>query len=497
GKDQEKDDKGKGKDQEKDDKGKGKDQEKDDKGTGNTPVASENDAVDRNLGNSVLKASKDTYLRKSASDTNEGANEILRLTHIGSNRVLVAFDLSGIEGNVESATLQLFIVTNENDWKEVGQIGKTIMHQTISAHVLTRYWEEGNGSNELSGRSTGNGPGATWHCAIDSEIKNNKPDCSDKWQGGEFEGSSDEIYITNGMTGEWVEFDVTSDVIKFISGEKTNYGWLIKKDQENLHGALSFASSETDNGPRLVLERSRAPTNSSAPGNSPPAANDDSAYTNEDTPTMINVLLNDFAPDGDDLTATIADGPAHGNVTMTAPGSATYTPAPDYHGTDSFTYVVSDGQATDTATVTIVVNPVNDLPVAESQEIAVQKGTTVTITLTATDIDGDNLTYIVVGSPAHGTLGEDDGNHTITYTPAMGFVGEDGFTFKANDGNADSNIATVSIYVDGLPNQAPIAIDDTATTDEDNPVTIDVLSNDSDPDGDVISIDGITTPCFL
>src|SRR5690606_16874703 len=143
GKDQDKDDKGKGKDQDKDDKGKGKDQDKDDKAedrgkdrekddTGNSnPDEDQDNLVGRNSSNLVIQASKDTYLRKNAADTNEGANDILKLTHIGSNRILVAFDLSDIEDRVESATLQLYIVTNENDWKEVGKIAKTIQHQTI------------------------------------------------------------------------------------------------------------------------------------------------------------------------------------------------------------------------------------------------------------------------------------------------------------------------------------------------------------------------------
>ena len=489
GKDQDKDDKGKGKDQDKDDKAedRGKDREKDDTGNSN-PDEDQDNLVGRNSSNLVIQASKDTYLRKNAADTNEGANDILKLTHIGSNRILVAFDLSDIEDRVESATLQLYIVTNENDWKEVGKIAKTIQHQTISVHALTQYWEEGNGSNELSDTNQGNGPGATWHCAVDLEIKNNKPDCSDKWQGGKFEGSADEIAMTNGVTGRWIEFDVTRDVNQFISGEKPNYGWLIKKDQENLHGAIIFASSETDKGPRLALVRS------SAPDNSPPNANDDYVSTNEDTQITINVLNNDSDPDGDVLRATIATEPSHGNITMTSAGVATYSPAPDYYGPDSFTYTVSDGRATATATVAITVDPVNDPPVAYSPNITVQEDSTITIILPATDIDSNNLTYIVVSYPSHGKLEDDDGDNTIIYTPAPGFVGEDGFTFKANDGDADSNIAIVSISVSALPNHNPIAIDDFATAYGSNPAVIDVLENDSDEDGDRLYVVSTSAP---
>ncbi|MEW6604296.1 MAG: Ig-like domain-containing protein [Thermoproteota archaeon] len=471
-----------------------RDRDRNDRGRGNDRdddhdnEDDENNNYDDNSDGLVIEASKDTYLRKSASNTNEGSNDILRLTHIGSNRALVAFDLSGIEDEVESATLQLYIIRNENDWKEVGKVGKTIRYQTISIHALTQYWEEGNGSNELLDRNRGNGPGATWQCAVDTEIKNNKPDCSDKWHGGTFESSSvDEVSIRNGMTGRWIEFDVTEDVNEFISGEKTNYGWLIKKDQENLFGAIRFASSETDKGPRLVLE------GSSAPNNSPPNANEDSVSTNEDNQITFDVLINDSDPDGDALTATIATNPSHGSATMTATGSATYTPAANYSGPDSFTYTVSDGPDTDTATVAIVVNPVNDPPVANSHTITVQEDDTITITLPATDIDSINLTYIIVSSPLHGML-DDDGDGTITYTPTQGFVGEDSFTFKVNDGSADSNIATVSITVTDLPNQDPLAADDLATTDEGEPVTINVLANDNDEDGGSLNVVSVSDP---
>ncbi|HEX7033546.1 MAG TPA: Ig-like domain-containing protein [Nitrososphaera sp.] len=493
------DDDDRGKDRDRDDRGRSKDRDRDDddddrgrdwwERDNDHDDDDDEDEIDFDSSDSlVITASKDTYLRKTAPDTNEGANEILRLSHIGTNRVLVAFDLSGIEDEVESATLRLYIVANENDWKEVGKVGKTTEHQTISVHTLTQDWEEGNGSNELFDWNRGNGPGATWHCAVDSEIKNNKPDCSDKWHGGEFESSADEVAITNDMEGMWIEFDVTNDVNKFITGEEPNHGWLIKKDQENLHGAIRFASSETDQGPRLVLEQS------SAPSNSPPNANDDSISTNEDTQITINVLFNDSDPDGDALTAAIETTPSHGNITMTSAGSATYTPAPNYHGQDSFTYAVSDGRATDTATVAIIVDPVNDTPVADSPSVSAQEDTTITITLSATDIDGDNLTYIVVSYPSHGELGDDDGDNTITYTPEPGFVGEDSFEFKVNDGSTDSNSAIVSINITDLPNQGPIANDDSATTEGGSAVTIDVLANDSDEDGDGLHVVSTSVP---
>ena len=107
-------------------------------------------------------------------------------------------------------------------------------------------------------------------------------------------------------------------------------------------------------------------------------------------------------------------------------------------------------------------------------------------TLTATDVDGDPLTFAMVAGPAHGTVTV-NANGTFTYTPAANYNGPDSFTFKANDGTADSNTATVSITVTAV-NDAPVASNaSVSTTDEDTPLTVSVLASDTDVDGDTLT----------
>ena len=134
--------------------------------------------------------------------------------------------------------------------------------------------------------------------------------------------------------------------------------------------------------------------------------------------------------------------PIHGALTGTAP-NLNYQPATDYVGPDSFTFKANDGTAD--SNITTVSITVNGPPVANNQALTINKNTQQAITLTATDPNNDPLTYTVVQQPIHGALTGTAPN--LNYQPATDYVGPDSFTFKANDGTADSNIATVSITV--------------------------------------------------
>ncbi|MGH8897914.1 MAG: Ig-like domain-containing protein [Egibacteraceae bacterium] len=197
------------------------------------------------------------------------------------------------------------------------------------------------------------------------------------------------------------------------------------------------------------------------PLNDAPTAAPDAYTTDEDIPLTVpaaGVLSNDTDPEGDPLTAALATGPAHGTLTLNPNGSLAYTPAANFNGTDTFTYNANDGPAdSNTATVTLTVKSVNDAPVAadDSYKTSVVKSLPVLSPLKVkapgvlandTDVDGDPLTAALVTGPAHGTLTlSPDGS--LTYKPNLLFVGTDTFTYKASDGAATSNVATVKIKV--------------------------------------------------
>ena len=161
-----------------------------------------------------------------------------------------------------------------------------------------------------------------------------------------------------------------------------------------------------------------------------------------------------FDEDGDPITLIVVNGPSHGSVTVSEDRSFTYTPDPGFIGQDSFSFMANDG-ITHSNIATETIDVTNQAPKALDGNVAPLHNQKFTGSLTGEDDDGDTLTYSLVRSPSNGTLTLDD-NGSFDYMPTPGFLGQDSFTFKANDGIADSNVATVTIDV---TNQAPVAYD--------------------------------------
>ena len=235
------------------------------------------------------------------------------------------------------------------------------------------------------------------------------------------------------------------------------------------------------------------------PVNDAPVAHNDNATTPEDTPVVINIPNNDTDVDGNlDLTSvTITNGPTNGTVTIDpVTGEVTYTPNPDYHGTDNFTYSICDtGMPVlcDTAVVTINVTPVNDPPVIDMPDVTTPEDVPVTICSPITDADaGDTFTASFCGGPYNGTSTTPvvfNGQVCVTYTPAANFNGTDSVCIVLcdQDGAYDTSVSVITITP---VNDAPVAHNDNATTPEDTPVVINIPNNDTDVDGnlDVTSV---------
>ncbi|HGF3678424.1 tandem-95 repeat protein [Vibrio parahaemolyticus] len=218
----------------------------------------------------------------------------------------------------------------------------------------------------------------------------------------------------------------------------------------------------------------------------------DKATVVEDTPTIIKVLGNDtFEGDGKVVSLDTNNGPANGTVSVNPDGSVTYTPNDNYHGADSFTYIVTSGGVSESTTVSVDVTPVNDAPVAKDDIATTQEDTAVTIDVLPndTDVDGDKLSIESASVPkGQGTVEVVDGK--LVFTPAENFNGDAEITYTVTDG-ALTDQATVNVTVNAV-NDTPVvesSIADQTLAEDFTPYTIDLNTAFSDVD----NVDGELT----
>lgn len=222
--------------------------------------------------------------------------------------------------------------------------------------------------------------------------------------------------------------------------------------------------------------------NVAAPDNQAPVASNTTFNTANDSNVSGQLLAADG--DGDTLTYRLITGPTGGTVSVATNGGFAYDPRADFSGQDSFTFRANDGTAdSNTGTVTINVAAANQAPVAENQSITTDFQTQASGMLVASDGDNDALTYRLFSQSDNGTAVVNAGG-SFTYDPDTGFSGTDSFTFRVNDGAADSNTATVTVTVNPAGNQTPTATDASFSTPADTP--LDATVSGTDPDGDTL-----------
>jgi|GEM_PF-1016186 len=195
----------------------------------------------------------------------------------------------------------------------------------------------------------------------------------------------------------------------------------------------------------------------------------------------LNAAVSGYDPDGDAITAQVANGPSHGTLTLNADGSFTYTAAWHYVGPDSFTYHWSDGVALSNA-INVFIEVTNNPPVAEDATYSILQGQLLSGTVAGNDADGDVITAALDFGPSHGTVNlQEDG--TFTYEPVSGFVGVDSFTYSWSDGLDQGNAARITLVVhDG---HSPIAYDAAFSVLHDQELA--GRLSGWDPDGDVLT----------
>ncbi|MFO0819085.1 MAG: tandem-95 repeat protein [Pirellulales bacterium] len=255
--------------------------------------------------------------------------------------------------------------------------------------------------------------------------------------------------------------------------------------------------------------------------NDPPRTSPLPRATSEDVPLTVAVatLTQNDTPgptneSGQTLTFTGVDAlSTNGGSVVVSGANVIYTPPANFPfasttpQTDTFFYTVTDNGSTNgvaepkstRGTVTVTITPVNDAPIAVNDSYTMDEDTTLTrvafngVRINDTDAEGSTLTIsrvagpTITGSTNGGTLtlGVDG---SFTYTPPANYFGPVTFTYRANDGALNSNIATVTITVNNV-NESPVAVNDSANVASGSSVNVNVVANDTDADG---TIDGST-----
>src|SRR5215218_4760307 len=297
--------------------------------------------------------------------------------------------------------------------------------------------------------------------------------------------------------GQQLSFEVTND----------NNGLFAAGGQPSVapNGTLTYTPAADENGSAIVTIKAKDSGGTANDGqdesaeqsftinvsavNDAPIARADTMATDEDTKLVFpssDLVGNDDEGANNESSQTmivteVYEG-TNGTGSLGMDGNITFTPEVDFSGDATFRYLVCDDGSPSKCSVqraAVNVTAVNDAPVADDHSVTTDEDTAKEVTLSASDVEGDALGYTIVSATQHGTLSGTGAN--LTYTPEADYNGPDSFTFKANDGTADSEPATVSIAVSAV-NDAPVANDDTKSTNQDTPLIFpasQLLGNDN------------------
>ena len=222
----------------------------------------------------------------------------------------------------------------------------------------------------------------------------------------------------------------------------------------------------------------------------PVAVNDVIRVNRNASATLIPVLANDSDVDGDTLTVTSVTAPANGTSSNSGNG-VLYTPRTGFFGTDTFSYTISDGKG-GSATATVTVTVADQPPVAVDDLATVANGGTVTVSPLTNDRDPEGGVLRVTGidQPASGTAVLEGNN--VRYTAVPGFTGVAIIPYRIVDDAGNVANARILVTVQAVPaNRPPIARNDMAMVMAGMTVDINVLANDTDPDGDALRVTAV------
>ena len=285
--------------------------------------------------------------------------------------------------------------------------------------------------------------------------------------------------------------DVDGDALTFALGAPPTKGTATVDDR----GRVAYSPSASNNGAdRFVVVVSDGTTAVEAPVDVVIAAVNDAPVVaaaalegDEDNDVVVTLTGSDV--DGDPLTWSIARPPAHGAARLDATGRLSLSPRLNWHGDDEVVVTVSDGSASTSATVPIVVRPVNDPPTLLGLSLKTREDEATSGAIQAGDVDGDALAFTIGEAARHGAASVDTRGR-VTYRPRADHHGDDSFVVVASDGKL-----TVEAAVDVVTspvNDAPVAGTAALIVAEDGALVARLTG--SDVDGDALSFSLVNGP---
>ena len=286
----------------------------------------------------------------------------------------------------------------------------------------------------------------------------------------------------NDLMGNYPGTLIPTEDLSAFNGENLDGIWTLK--------VVDTADEDTGTLNSWTLNFTHFNCEIAEPQNIAPVSFNQAISTNQDD--SIAGILEATDENSDALSYILVSQATKGNVqiTNTATGAFTYTPLSGQTGQDNFTFKVNDGtDDSNVSTVTVTINtvePVNEAPVANNSTAATEENTVLVGTLSATDADNDTLAYRIVTNATKGNVViVNSRTGAYRYTPASGQTGRDQFTFKANDGSVDSNIATITININPVVipvpvNKDPVATNSSETTVENGVLTGTLQASDGD-----------------
>jgi hypothetical protein len=421
----------------------------------------------------TLTATEDTYLKLKAATTNFGTTTDIVLDrestdkHVG----ILKFDLSNLicyATLVRSATLKLQKLSG-ND-------------QAISLYRLLNNWTETQ---------------ATWNNRLTSTA----------WStpGGDY-NPSQLIDATGTPVSNIFNWNATGILQNMVCSSYLypNYGFIIRVDETGGNRLTIFASRE--NNTAGVIKPSLQVTFDSAaficvpiPVRAPLAI-PDTSYTNSNISTLINVLPNDQLPGSNTGTISLISASVITGTATIVNNKINYVPSGSFQGITSFQYIVTDNTTNLKDTANVYVYVTYPPPIANNDSLTILSGESGSRDILANDIDqvGFGLTTTILSGPKYGSMTQS--GTTITFTAPFNFYGRDTITYRIanmNEGSCNQPIAADTAYfIIIVLNRPPVAVNDNTSTNPCQPITIDVLSNDSDPENGSFRINSVslTTP---